>query len=116
MLERTPELFEQAPAKKPWRSARKASSTSALARAAIRRVVFPEPVHYQKDGDGWTDIDNNLEDATDDSGRAVLRNRANSLRVELSKSADSGKLARIESDGRRVGMVAGTACPRRPHR
>ena len=100
MLERRRELFEQAPGEEAVEKRSESVKHFRLGAGRYQAVVFPEPVHYQKDGDGWTDIDNNLEDATDDSGRAVLRNRANSLRVELSKSADSGKLARIESDGR----------------
>ena len=100
MLERRRELFEQAPGEEAVEKRSESVKHFRLGAGRYQAVVFPEPVHYQKDGDGWTDIDNNLEDATDDSGRAVLRNRANSLRVELSKSADSGKLARIESGGR----------------
>ena len=99
MLERRSELFEQARGDEALEKRRENIKQFHLGHGRYQAVVFPEPVHYQKDGDGWTDIDNNLEDATDDSGRAVLRNRANSLRVELSKSADSGKLARIESSG-----------------
>ena len=86
-------------ATKPLKNAVRTSSSSISATAAIRRSFSPEPVHYQEDGDGWKDIDNNLEDTTDAAGRPILRNRANALRVELSKSADSGRLARIESGG-----------------
>ncbi|HIV31669.1 MAG TPA: hypothetical protein IAB20_12275, partial [Candidatus Pullichristensenella excrementipullorum] len=99
MLERRSELFEQARGDEALEKRRENIKQFHLGHGRYQAVVFPEPVHYQEDGDGWTDIDNNLEDATDDSGRAVLRNRANSLRVELSRSADSGRLARIESGG-----------------
>ena len=100
MLERRSELFEQARGDEALEKRRENIKQFHLGHGRYQAVVFPEPVHYQEDGDGWKDIDNNLDDATDAAGRPILRNRANSLRVELSKSADSGKLARIESGGR----------------
>ena len=99
MLERRSELFEQARGDEVLEKRRENIKQFHLGHGRYQAVVFPEPVHYQEDGDGWKDIDNNLEDATDAAGRPILRNRANALRVELSKSADSGKLARIESSG-----------------
>ena len=99
MLERRSELFEQARGDEVLEKRRENIKQFHLGHGRYQAVVFPEPVHYQEDCDGWKDIDNNLEDATDAAGRPILRNRANALRVELSKSADSGKLARIESSG-----------------
>ena len=99
MLERRSELFEQARGDEALEKRRENIKQFHLGHGRYQAVVFPEPVHYQEDGDGWKDIDNNLDDATDAAGRPILRNRANARRVELSKSADSGKLARIESGG-----------------
>ncbi|MDL2206860.1 hypothetical protein LJC33_08135 [Eubacteriales bacterium OttesenSCG-928-N13] len=63
-------------------------------------VVYGESVHYREAEDAqWLEIDNNLEDAQDKDGRAVLRNKASSMNVELAKQAGEGSLVRMTSKG-----------------
>ena len=101
MRERRRELFEQAPGEEAVEKRSESVKHFRLGAGRYQAVVFPEAVHYQEDGsNAWKDIDNNLEEATNEAGQPVLRNRANALRVELSRSADSGKLAHIENGGR----------------
>ena len=101
LLERRSELFEQTPGEEAIERREENIKHFRLSPGRYQAVVYAEPVHYKEEGsDEWKDIDNNLDDATNESGQAVLRNRANKLRVELSKSADSGRLARIEEGGR----------------
>ena len=101
MRERRRELFEQAPGEEAVEKRSESVKHFRLGAGRYQAVVFPEAVHYQEDGsNAWKDIDNNLEEATNEAGHPVLRNRANALRVELSRNADSGKLAHIENGGR----------------
>ena len=60
-------------------------------------VIYPEPVHYQKDGK-WEEIDNRLREA-EEKGRRVWRNGESPLSVELARYADDGALVRLESEG-----------------
>ena len=55
-------------------------------------VVYPDAVHYEKDGK-WEDIDNSLELATDEqTGKEVYKNKANSVWIKLpvTLTADDG--------------------------
>ena len=60
-------------------------------------VIYPEPVHYQKDGK-WEEIDNRLREV-EENGRRVWRNGESPLSVELARYADDGALVRLESEG-----------------
>ena len=67
----------------------------------FQAVVYPEPVHFRvSDQDAWEEIDNTLEEATDAKGCAVLRNRANRVRMEFPVEVDKGSMAAIHADGR----------------
>lgn len=65
---------------------------------AIEAVIYPYPVHYQKNGE-WTDIDNRLELARDASGKAVYRNKEGSYEVRLAADSSSDQLVTIQKDG-----------------
>ncbi|HIQ84145.1 MAG TPA: DNRLRE domain-containing protein, partial [Candidatus Pullichristensenella stercorigallinarum] len=100
LLERRSELFEQAPGEEAVEKREESVKHFRLGPGRYQAVVYAEPVHYKEEGSSaWKEIDNNLDDGTNEAGQPILRNRANKLRVELSKSADSGKLARIEEGG-----------------
>ena len=101
LLERRSQLFEQAPGEEAVEKREESVKHFRLGPGRYQAVVYAEPVHYKEEGSSaWKEIDNNLDDGTNEAGQPILRNRANKLRVELSKSADSGKLARIEEGGR----------------
>ncbi|MBE5766987.1 MAG: RHS repeat protein, partial [Clostridiales bacterium] len=64
-------------------------------------IVFAEPVHFRDTEDGaWQDIDNTLEEAVNEHGRAVLRNHANRMRVEFPQQPDGNNLASIADGGK----------------
>ena len=64
-------------------------------------VMYPEPVHYRDSASGeWEEIDNTLEETVNAMGRPVLRNRANSLRVEFPRKMDSGNMVSIKNGER----------------
>ena len=100
LLERRSQLFEQARGEEAVEKREESVKHFRLGPGRYQAVVYAEPVHYKEEGSSaWKEIDNNLDDGTNEAGQPILRNRANKLRVELSKSADSGKLARIEEGG-----------------
>ena len=62
-------------------------------------VVYSEPVHYREsEEETWQEIDNTLEEAVNEQGRRVLRNRANRMHVEFPQEMDGGSMAEI-TDG-----------------
>lgn len=63
-------------------------------------VIYPEPVHYRENARGkWLEIDNNLDEAEDASGRKVWKNRANALHAQFAQSTDEGALVSLEHGG-----------------
>lgn len=70
MRERRRELFEQAPGEEAVEKRSESVKHFCLGAGRYQAVVFPEAVHYQEDGsNAWKDIDNNLEEATNEAGQ-----------------------------------------------
>lgn len=59
--------------------------------------VYPSPAHYLVNG-VYKDIDNSLIDTTDDTGNAVLQNKDNEYKVNISKNTQAQKLIRLVKD------------------
>ena len=62
-------------------------------------VVFPEPVHYRKDGD-WEEINNALSESVGENGAVILENRGNPLHAEFAKEAGESALVRLTTQGK----------------
>ena len=57
---------------------------------------YDMPVHYN-DGDGWQDIDNTLNDATDaEENTAVYENKDNPLKVKFAKKSNSNNILKLQ--------------------
>jgi RHS repeat-associated protein len=62
----------------------------------MEAVVYPEPVHYQEDGE-WKEIDNSLGDGNDE-GDDALENTNSNLKFNFGKYSNSKKLVSIKKD------------------
>ena len=65
---------------------------------AVEAVVYPYPVHYQKNGE-WKDIDNRLVLETQPDGTKVYTNREGAYRISFATNSNSNELVRVEKDG-----------------
>ena len=62
---------------------------------SFQAAIFPEAVHYLKDGK-WEDIDDSMVDATDEDKNNVYENKENSYKIKIAKKASANKLVRIQ--------------------
>lgn len=62
---------------------------------------YEQPIHY-KDGDGYTEINNELVEATDEQGDAVFKNTDSDLHVMFAGKADSRKLVTVSYGGHEI--------------
>ena len=53
-------------------------------------VLYPDPVHYRKNGQ-WRDIDNHLLETVEEDGSAVYRNHAGAMDIHLPRHFAPGK-------------------------
>ncbi|MDL2205369.1 hypothetical protein LJC33_00475 [Eubacteriales bacterium OttesenSCG-928-N13] len=61
-------------------------------------IAYPEPVHYEENGE-WKEIDNTLEEVEAQDGRRVLRNRAGALKAEFAEEGGNGALVSLTNNG-----------------
>ncbi|WP_143318591.1 DNRLRE domain-containing protein [Clostridium sp. HBUAS56017] len=66
----------------------------------MEAVVYPEPVHYQENGE-WKEIDNSLGDGNDD-GDDALENTKSNLKFKFGKYSNSKKLVSIKKDKHKI--------------
>lgn len=65
---------------------------------AIEAVIYPYPVHYDKEGE-WADIDNRLVAEQRADGTSVYTNQAAPFNVYFADNISSDELVRVEKDG-----------------
>ena len=67
-------------------------------------VLYSEPVHYYDEANNaWQEINNTLEEKVSATGRKVVCNRANRMRVEFPQQTDAGDMVSITENGRTFG-------------
>ncbi|MDO4564628.1 MAG: InlB B-repeat-containing protein, partial [Clostridia bacterium] len=76
------------------------SKTFRRADGAYETVLYPYPVHYEKNNE-WVDIDNSLVPVTDEKGNVVgYRNNSSGVGVQFATALNSGELVKYELDGK----------------
>lgn len=64
---------------------------------SYQAVTYPQAVHFLKDGK-YEDVDNTLEEKTDEDNQQVLENKNNNFKVKVAKNSKSKKLVKINKD------------------
>lgn len=60
-------------------------------------VVYPCNIHFKENGI-WQDINNTLQDITDENSQDILENTKNDFKVKISKNTNSNNLVKIQKD------------------
>lgn len=75
------------------------SKTFNLGRGCYQFVQYPDVVHFQDAEGKWQEIDNHLIEQKNIEGKAVLRNRQNSMSAEFAKRVGEAPLVAIRKKG-----------------